>query len=123
MTTSPFNDDLIPRGEYCYDTRAASDPVTRETHLLMANHDTCPYWCVTAHGTVRCDRLGVEAVIESGDYNLNLALATAVLGAEVLARVRVSATFLTDQIKICAINVDVPGFDEPDGDDLLSWRT
>lgn len=119
-----LDDDLIPRGDHCYHTWAASDPATRQPYLVIEPHDTCPFWRPTAHGTIRCEHLGVEAVIEAADYDGNLRLATAALGAETLARIRSSATFLPDQIKICNIHPDVPGFEVPEGGagDVLTWK-
>jgi hypothetical protein len=121
MSAAEFDDDLIPRGDCCYDTRAASDPNDRTVYLIVASQDTCPYWRPTDHGTILCERLDVEAIIEWDDYTDNLRQATTALGDEALARIRVSATFLTDQIKICNINTEVPGFDEPIGHDL-DWQ-
>lgn len=119
---TPFDDDLIPRGDHCYHSWAASDPATREVYMLMHPQDTCPYWRETRHGTIRCERLGVEAVIEWSDYENNVRMAEATFGVEGFERIRVPSTFLTDQIKICKIHPDVPGYDEPEGDDVLNWR-
>lgn len=118
----PFDDDLIPRGDYCYHVWAVSDLATRGVYLDMHPNEICPYWLKTGHGTIRCERMGVEAVIEWGDYDENLRMAEAALGVAGLARVCISATYLTDQIKVCDIHPEVPGFDAPQGEDVLNWR-
>jgi hypothetical protein len=85
--------------------------------LVIEPHNTCPHWLVTDHGTVRCDRVGLEAITDWGDYDENLAAAEAALTPEGFARIRTSSTFLGDQIKICDIHPAVPGFDDVDTDD------
>lgn len=115
-------DDLVPFGEYCYHTWAASDPQTRTLYFEMAPSDRCPYWQATDHGTIRCHRIGKEAIVEWVDYRDNLRKAEAALGAEGLARARKTPDCLTDEIKICGINLHIPGWDEPEVNDVLTWR-
>lgn len=122
MATTIFNDELVPFGDYCYHRWAVSDIVTRETCLVTEPHNICPYWQMTDHGTIRCERIGREAVIDDHEYIAHLHLAETILGVDGLERIRTSSSLLGDQIKICDINPDVPGLDEPEGEDLLTWR-
>lgn len=115
MLETPLTDELIPHGGHCYHCRAVSDLSSRQLGLHMDWNDPCPHWRLTAHATVRCDWLGKEAVLEHRDFHADLAMAEAALGVDGLKRVRllgVDAGFLIDQIKVCEIKVDVPGWDD-----------
>lgn len=110
---------VIPHGEFCYQVMELPDGELQLSLSLEAfgkelrdvdyiwgyKRVLCPYWQVTDHGTVRCEYLAVEAVMEH-DYEVHLDQALAHFGTEqALAAVRVSASLLTDEIKICAINL------------------
>lgn len=110
---------LIPQGEYCYQVvelpagELQLNPSLEEFGKERREADyiwgykrvLCPYWQVTDHGTVRCEYLAVEAVMEH-DYEAHLDQALKHFGTEqALAAVRVGALRLPDEIKICEINL------------------
>jgi hypothetical protein len=121
-----FDDNLIPFGSFCYRVVALAD---HEPSLVMsprfglevreapfgkrAKRVLCPYWRETDHGTVRCDRLGKEAVLDL-DFNKNVRLALAFFGSkQALDSIRSSSYLLPDEVKICGIN-DPDNADEPE---------
>jgi len=118
---------LIPHGEYCYQVvelqagelqpnpplEAFGKKLREASYACGYKRVLCPYWQVTDHGTVRCDYLALEAVVEH-DYQAHFDQALKHFGTEqALAAVRVSASLLPDEIKICKINLP----DENDEDE------
>lgn len=110
---------LIPQGVYCYQVVELPDgelppnpplemfgkELREASYACGYKRVLCPYWQFTDHGTVRCEYLAVEAVMEH-DYEAHLDQALKHFGTEqALAAVRVGALRLPDEIKICEINL------------------
>jgi hypothetical protein len=118
--TSDARHALIPHGEYCYRVVELAEGEPQPPldqidsfgkHRREASYAwgykrvLCPYWQVTDHGTVRCDYLAVEAVMEH-NYQQHLDQAIKHFGTpQALEAIRVSAIWLTDEIKVCDINL------------------
>jgi hypothetical protein len=117
--------DAVPAGDYCYRLTplAEGEVVTtdwtrfgreaREYSSHGRKFSLCPYWTLTEHGTVRCELLNVEVLSEREHYSVALAKATAHFGEFAVDAKVGRSTSLSDEAKICKINLDEP--DEPEG--------
>ena len=118
--------DAVPAGNYCYRRTYLAEgenPTTdwdrlgrevREYSGRGIKFSLCPHWTLTEHGTVRCELLNVEVLSEREDFLVALAKATAHFGElEADAKVGRSSS-LSDEVKICKVNLDEP--DDPESD-------
>ncbi len=122
--TDPHN--AVPAGTYCYRLSVLAEGEILTTDWARLGREVreysgrgfkfslCPHWTLTVHGTVRCELLNVEVLSQREDYLVALAKATAHFGElEVDAKVGRSS-LLTDEVKICKINLDEP--EDPEGE-------